>query len=107
MYDIFTCEEIDDTVCVNCNTDGYDVYIGRPSKWGNPFSHKKDAKLAKFIVNTREDAILSYKEWIINGDGKHLLNDLYELKNKRLGCHCKPKSCHGDVLIELIKIMKI
>ena len=31
------------------------------------------------------------------------VNSLDELKDKRLGCFCKPKSCHGDILIELIE----
>jgi len=32
---------------------------------------------------------------------------LHELKGKRLGCFCKPKLCHGDVLVELINDMDI
>lgn len=81
----------------------YDVYIGRPSKWGNPFTHKQDGKtLAKHIVGSRDEAVQAYREWITNGDGKHLMNDLHELKNKVLGCWCHPQSCHGDVLSELV-----
>lgn len=26
---------------VHCKKDKYDIYIGRPSIWGNPFSHKE------------------------------------------------------------------
>lgn len=85
---------------VHCKKESYDVYIGRPSKWGNPFSHK-EGTLSERVVNSREEAIESYKEWITNGDGKHLLNDLDELKGKTLGCWCKPKKCHGDILIKL------
>jgi hypothetical protein len=59
--------------------------------------------LAKFIVGSRNEAIERYREWIIEGDGKPLLNDLNELKGKKIGCWCKPKSCHGDILVELIK----
>lgn len=88
---------------VHCKKESYDVYIGRPSKWGNPFTHKQDGKtLAKYVVKTREEAINAYREWITIGDGKELLKCLGELKNKVLGCWCKPLSCHGDVLIELI-----
>ena len=36
---------------VHCKKAPYEVYIGRPSKWGNPFTHLKDGKtLAKHIV---------------------------------------------------------
>ena len=88
---------------VHCKKSKYDVYIGRPSKWGNPFTHIKDGKtLAKYVVAHREDAIKSYKEWLTQGEGKYLLNDLHELKGKVLGCWCSPQSCHGDVLAELV-----
>lgn len=87
---------------VHCNKSPYDVYIGRPSKWGNPYTHKKDSTtLAKFVVSSREEAIESYRIWITEGDGRHLLKDLGELKGKTLGCFCAPKQCHGDILINL------
>lgn len=79
-----------------------EVYIGRPSKWGNPFTHLKSTTQAKYRVDTREQAIEAYREWITNGDGKYLLKDLHELKDKILVCWCKPQSCHGDILIELL-----
>ena len=41
------------------------------------------------------------KEWIQKQPG--LMNNLHELKGKVLGCWCKPKPCHGDMLIELIE----
>jgi hypothetical protein len=90
---------------VHCKKDVYDVYIGRPSKWGNPYSHLDDT-LAEFKVKSRKEAIQKYRLWITKGSGKYLLNDLHELKGKVLGCWCHPKSCHGDVLIDLIKEME-
>lgn len=81
------------TKVVHCKKSKYDIYIGRPSKWGNPFSIGKDG--------TREDVIAKYKEWITKGEGKYLLEDLYELKGKTLACWCSPKACHGDILKEL------
>ena len=88
---------------VHFKKDEFDVYIGRGSKWGNPFTHISDrTTLAKYIVGTRKESILAYKEWITNGDGQYLLDDLSELKGKKLGCWCHPKPCHGDVLKELV-----
>jgi hypothetical protein len=93
---------------VHFRKSSYDVFIGRPSKWGCPFTYIKDRNTrAEFLVNSRKEAIEAYKQWITNGEGKHLLNDLYELKGKTLGCWCKDengkgKSCHGDVLVELV-----
>jgi hypothetical protein len=97
------------TKIVHINKQPYDIYIGRHpdliiGKWGNPYTHhaEKDT-LAKYIVSTRKEAIEKYREYILFGEGKHLLNDLHELKGKTLGCWCKPKSCHGDILVELVQ----
>lgn len=76
----------------------YDVYIGRPSKWGNPFSHL-DGTLAEYKVATRDEAVDRYAEWIKKQP--ELLAALDELKDKTLGCFCAPKRCHGDVLKQL------
>ena len=89
---------------VHCKKEPYDVYIGRPSKWGNPYSHDPNTT-AKFRVNTREEAIEAYRKYITEGSGIYLLRDLHELKDKTLGCWCKPKSCHGDILKELAEAL--
>ena len=78
------------TTVVNLYKEPYDVYIGRAGKgqsgkWGNPFSK-----------GTREENIKLFEEYLVNN--KELMQDLYELKGKRLGCFCKPKACHGDIL---------
>jgi hypothetical protein len=85
---------------VHCKLDVFDVYIGRPSKWGNPFSHRPGG-LAEFRVATREEAVARYKEWIVTQP--ELMSALPSLQNKVLGCWCSPRACHGDVLIELLK----
>lgn len=51
------------------------------------------------LVESREVAIAKYREWIQTQP--KLLRDLHELKGKVLGCWCKPKACHGDILAEL------
>ncbi len=67
---------------VHCQRDKFDVYIGRPSKWGNPFSHKSGT-LAQFRVATREEAVARYREWF--PQQSHLVADLGELIDKVLG----------------------
>ena len=91
-----------ETRVVHCKREKYDVYIGRPSKWGNPYSHKPES-IASILVDSREEAIELYREWITKGEGQNLLLQLDELKGKTLGCWCKPHACHGDVLVELIE----
>lgn len=68
-----------------------DVYIGRPSKWGNPFVIGQHGD--------RDDVIEQYTHWL--KDQPHLLKALPELKGKTLVCWCKPGKCHGDVLAQL------
>lgn len=78
------------TTVVHCRKEKYDILIDRTTKWGNPF-----------IVGpyTREEALEKYEEWIQTQDW--LLKDIHTLKNKVLGCWCKPKACHGDILAEI------
>ena len=76
------------TKVVHCKKEPYDVYIGRPSKWGNPFTIGRDG--------TREDVISKYEIYIMSKPD--LIASLPELQGKTLGCWCKPKACHGDIL---------
>lgn len=82
----------------NVKTDKYDIYVCRGSKWGNPFSHLKDSS-ARWKVNSRDEAIDAYNEWIHNQP--ELIALLPELKGKVLGCWCKPKRYHAEILVKL------
>lgn len=83
------------TRVVHLNKEPYDVYIGRPSKWGNPYSHK-EGTLAEFKVANRAEALEKYEKYLL--ENETLFNSLIELKGKTLGCWCKPNKCHGDIL---------
>jgi len=82
---------MDLTRVVNIRKEEYDVFIGRPSKWGNPYVIGRDG--------SREEVIEKYKEYLLRQP--RLLRDLPELKGKRIGCYCSPLPCHGDVLVLL------
>ena len=74
-----------------------EVYIGRGSKWGNPYPIDEH--------NNREDVIALYWGLMDNRmkqDPIHWHDELQKLRGKTLVCYCKPKACHGDVLIELL-----
>ena len=87
------------TFVVHNKKKPYDVYIGRPSKWGNPFSHKSDT-LAEFQVASREEAISRYEKWLL--DQPDLMAQVKtDLKGKVLGCWCAPLACHGDILAKV------
>lgn len=80
------------TRVVNCRREHYDIYIGRPSIWGNPFRVG--------IHGNRREVIKKYEAYILSRPD--LMAKLPELKGKILGCWCKPQACHGDVLARLV-----
>lgn len=78
---------------VHCKRSKHDVYIGRGSKWGNPFVLGKDG--------TREEVCAKYLDYLLHNQS--LLDSLPELAGKVLGCFCYPKLCHGDILIHVMR----
>lgn len=84
----------------------YDIYIGRGSKWGCPYTIIKDRPtLASEIVDSKEEALSKYKEYVLNNP--ELIESLDELEGMTLGCFCKPEKCHGDILLELLTKKKL
>jgi Domain of unknown function (DUF4326) len=78
---------------VNKRRQPFDVYIGRPSKWGNPFTVEQHG---------REGCIERFREYIMHpaqADLRYAART--ELRGKVLGCFCSPLPCHGDVLAEI------
>lgn len=88
------------TRVVHMKKEPFDTYIGRPSRWGNPYSHKAGTR-ADFVVPTREEAIERYRAYLLASP--ELLAALPELRGKVLGCWCSPKACHGDVLVDMVE----
>jgi hypothetical protein len=69
------------------------VYIGRPSKWGNPFKIGRDG--------TREEVLAKYEAYI--RARPDLMECLEELRYAVLLCWCYPERCHGDILVKLLE----
>jgi len=80
-----------ETRVVHCKKSAYDIYIGRPSLWGNPFVIGKDGDRATVIAK--------YATWI--QAQPQLMAKISDLKGKVLGCWCWPAPCHGKVLSDL------
>lgn len=82
---------------VHCRSK-YDVYIGRGSIFGNPYVLGRDGN--------REEIISLYKTYFydrIQKDRK--FKEAVEWlrgKDIRLGCHCAPLKCHGDIIVEYL-----
>lgn len=71
-------------------------YIGRGSYWGNPYSMYEDGE-------GRDEVIRKYKyDFDYEKFPKKEKSEVYKLVGKRLGCFCKPATCHGDVLADYL-----
>lgn len=91
---------------VNVRREECDVYCGRKEGTilGNPFTSKE-------YPNGK--AIQLYREWLVNkirsNDWKVVdeLLRIHEMHEKngsvKLGCWCKPKGCHVDVIVEVLE----
>jgi len=85
VYNLHGSEEIPDEA----------VYVGRPSRFGNPF-----------VIGThgdRDEVIEAHRKWLAQTEEGQAVVDAArtELKGKDLICYCKPEACHADTLLEI------
>lgn len=81
------------------------IYVGRPTKWGNPYIVGTLQKEIGLPI-TQKDAVDLYKclfvENAIIGYRSVLITDFSELRGRNLACWCPlDKPCHADVLLEI------
>jgi hypothetical protein len=70
------------------------VYVGRPTRWGNPF------KIGEH--GDRDEVIELYRAWLMAPEQSDLREQARnELAGKDLACWCAPDPCHADVLLEV------
>jgi hypothetical protein len=81
------------TIVVNRHFNNYDIYIGRGTIWGCPFVIGRDGD--------RDEVIRLYEIYARNNP--EIMDNLYKLEGRILGCSCKPLKCHGDILVKLIE----
>ncbi|MFA5712000.1 DUF4326 domain-containing protein [Mycolicibacterium sp.] len=97
------------------------VYVGRPSKWGNPFAvgtvidrvAMGRRSVAEIAISSPEQAAEAFRQWL---DGKPLLAGGHNLaplpptaaeiktalRGRDLACWCPlDQPCHADVLLTL------
>lgn len=89
----------------------YDIYVGRPSPWGNPFAVMRGRKgpindqqtLAEVYVKTLSEALRKYEEWLLEAPGR--IAKVRDLRGKTLACWCvndltgkEPIICHAQIL---------
>lgn len=83
------------TRVVNIKHESYDVYIGRPSIFGNPFVIGQHGDRSQVIAEYEFYAWTRVKR---DADFRKAVKDL---KGKTLGCFCRPEACHGDILADI------
>lgn len=90
------------TRVVNRKTgEPFDVDVGRPGPWGNPYSHLPGTS-ATYVVGSRAETVELYRAWLkqrIMAGEPGLVEALAALHGQTLGCYCAPEPCHGDVLV--------
>ena len=81
------------------------IFIGRPSVFGNPFSHQSNTA-ASHKVATRDEAVRSYAHWLAyHEDAASAREKIREMaalvaagEGITLLCYCSPLACHGDII---------
>lgn len=74
------------------------VYVGRPSKWGNPY------RVDFYNYANFADVVTAYRGWIVANQqsSERFRLPVAELRGKDLACWCPlDRPCHADVLLEL------
>lgn len=88
------------------------IYIGRPTIWGNHFTHLKFLAVnGLIVVPSQGDAVIAFRDWLFGRKYKHLeqkrrekiLQQIGELEGKYLGCYCEPQPCHGNVYKDMLE----
>lgn len=77
---------------VHCHKEPYDIFIGRPSRFGNPFHIGQDG--------SRREVIQRFENYLWSRPDLIKIVRA-ELAGKVLGCYCDPLACHGDVLARI------
>lgn len=85
------------TRVVNKYKEDYDVYIGRGSGFGNHFIIGRDGN--------RDQVCDKYEKYFYKRIERDPIfkKSVEDLKGKRLGCFCKPRRCHGDIIVKYLE----
>lgn len=80
----------------NCPKDA--VYVGRPTKWGNPWSHLPSKDTRVMHVSDRLMAVECFESMMRKREDLQK-QAREELRGKDLVCWCAPHDCHAETLL--------
>jgi len=91
------------TEIVNMRTAGHGgdiMRVDRQTRFGNPFRLNKDGG-----DYTRAESIEEYRKWFKEQirTNPEFRAAVEELRGETLGCWCKPKACHADVILDYLE----
>jgi hypothetical protein len=85
------------------------IYVGRPTKWGNPYT--ATSAMEAGYRDGHKMAVWGFRQWLAGtqawGDGRDerrsvILASIAELRGHDLCCWCPlDQPCHADVLLKL------
>lgn len=98
------------TRVVNLRREPYDVYVGRAGHgqdgyFGNPVRTGETCPVCGEVHRERGETIACFEVYArrrMQTDPTYARR-VRDLRGKVLGCFCKPKPCHGDVLVKLAR----
>ena len=82
---------------VNMRYESYDVMGDRSSFAGNPFVLGRDGD--------RAEVLRKYEAWL-DRHPELVERARREFAGKRVGCWCKPKDCHLDILVARMEALE-
>lgn len=84
---------------------GNTVYVGRPSKWGNPFPVGGFGPLGRSAIDPKGACGL-FQDMLDDPEFRAACDypdDLSGLKEKNLACWCPlDQPCHADILLKIV-----
>lgn len=94
---------------------GPGMYIGRPTMWGNDWTHHTKDTKAIHVVPTVKEAVFHFTDWLVNGTDdravayrKALINGTFT--DKTLICWCVNATgegdCHGKILARMVDLVE-
>ena len=94
-----------ETRVVNLRKEPYDVYIGRAGRgedgyFGNPCVIGKECYVCGRVHTDGGSTLECFQAYFLVrlASDVHFYQAVERLRGQTLGCFCKPKPCHGDVI---------
>lgn len=98
------------TRVVNLRREHFDVYIGRAGRgydgyFGNPVCVGRRCSECDRVHSTPVSTIPCFTVYFYKRlkDDPEFAKRVEQLRGKTLGCFCKPKPCHGDVISQYLE----